>query len=321
MHKKLFYIFLFGIWAFHSFGQNLIYNGDFEEYSQCPDNYSIPSLLQLEYCKGWTAPRKQGTADYFNVCNNTFVPSTVGVPNNLFGKQEPFNGSAYTGLYCWSRIDYDLPEYREYIQTKLPAQLQKGHAYKLSFEASLAEYSTYTIKNVGGLLSSTSHQEDSYRSINAVPQVKHTTSYLTDSINWTKVEGYFIADGTEKYLTIGYFEDSVYLKDTLKVSPIAEVLLICYMYIDNVTLEEINFELPNVFTPNNDQTNDEFKLDFYTTKFTVVDRWGNKVFETTKPFPSWDGTTCNQEPAKEDTYFYKIEINQLDLTGFVQLIR
>lgn len=37
--------------AFYSLSQNLVQNGSFEEYYQCPYNYT-----QLDFAKGWFAP-------------------------------------------------------------------------------------------------------------------------------------------------------------------------------------------------------------------------------------------------------------------------
>ena len=47
--------------------------------------------------------------------------------------------------------------------------------------------------------------------------------------------------------------------------------------------------MPNVFTPNGDQINDTYKpvfdkmTTFETYLFTIYDRWGQKVFETSDP--------------------------------------
>jgi gliding motility-associated-like protein len=51
--------------------------------------------------------------------------------------------------------------------------------------------------------------------------------------------------------------------------------------------------VPNAFSPNNDNQNDELKVlgrcisEIY---FAVYDRWGEKVFETTSQNVGWDGT-------------------------------
>jgi gliding motility-associated-like protein len=64
---------------------------------------------------------------------------------------------------------------------------------------------------------------------------------------------------------------------------------------NQVCIENCSFyELPNTFTPNGDGQNDVFTpfmpYRFVTrVEFSVFNRWGNKVFETTDPNINWDG--------------------------------
>ncbi len=68
--------------------------------------------------------------------------------------------------------------------------------------------------------------------------------------------------------------------------------------------------VPNVFSPNNDGANDFFLpatncvLEDYT--FSVYDRWGQLIFQTTNPTEGWDGR-IKSEPASQDTYIYAVE--------------
>ena len=83
MNKPLLILFiLIGSFAF---GQNLIYNGDFEIYDDCPTALSAPNDLQIEKATGWYAP-SLGTSDYFNRCGDQ--ASGVSIPNNFLGFQE-----------------------------------------------------------------------------------------------------------------------------------------------------------------------------------------------------------------------------------------
>ncbi|HYF30624.1 MAG TPA: T9SS type B sorting domain-containing protein [Chitinophagaceae bacterium] len=51
---------------------------------------------------------------------------------------------------------------------------------------------------------------------------------------------------------------------------------------------------PNAFTPNNDRKHDTYKPvsqgNIIKYRFTIYNRWGQKVFETTDPSRAWDGT-------------------------------
>ncbi len=70
-------------------------------------------------------------------------------------------------------------------------------------------------------------------------------------------------------------------------------------------------EVPNVFTPNGDNSNDIFfvhtaNLDEITA--LIFDRWGNKIYEltTNKGNIAWDGKSNTGKEAPDGTYFYII---------------
>jgi gliding motility-associated-like protein len=68
-------------------------------------------------------------------------------------------------------------------------------------------------------------------------------------------------------------------------------------------------EMPNVFTPNHDNANDEFAVTAVNLEeyaITIVTRWGDEVFSSIDPSISWDGL-INGEPAEEGVYFYKVD--------------
>jgi gliding motility-associated-like protein len=92
--------------------------------------------------------------------------------------------------------------------------------------------------------------------------------------------------------------------------------------------------VPNVFTPEGDNTNDLF---FLTTtnstniELTIVNRWGNVMYENSGPNPAWDGKVASGSYAEEGVYFVKYRVEGLPGTdgnvqfleghGFLQLIR
>ncbi len=80
-------------------------------------------------------------------------------------------------------------------------------------------------------------------------------------------------------------------------------------------------EVPNVFTPNNDNNNDIFFLHVanITELNTVIfDRWGNKVFETNSNTGNiaWDGKNMWGKEAAAGTYFYIIKGTGKDGTAY-----
>lgn len=65
--------------------------------------------------------------------------------------------------------------------------------------------------------------------------------------------------------------------------------------------------IPNAFSPNQDGTNDIFKLTttagLKLVQFEIYNRWGNKVWRTTDFREGWNGYEQGK-PAATDTYFY-----------------
>ena len=88
--------------------------------------------------------------------------------------------------------------------------------------------------------------------------------------------------------------------------------------------------MPNVFTPNNDGSNDFFSTKYYNgvkgCKISIINRWGNLMFEDSKIDFKWDGNSFDNKPCTEGVYFYIIEYsdhcgNQETQHGTISLIR
>lgn len=92
--------------------------------------------------------------------------------------------------------------------------------------------------------------------------------------------------------------------------------------------------VPNVFTPNGDDANDLF---FLTTtnstriEMTILNRWGNVVYEGSGVNPAWNGKAENGVEVGDGVYFLKYRVEGLPDTngelqvleghGFVHLVR
>ena len=76
----------------------------------------------------------------------------------------------------------------------------------------------------------------------------------------------------------------------------------------NVRVIESYIEAPNVFTPNNDGINDEWRVAYKSIESyqcIIQNRWGRTVFKSDDPGKGWDGT-IGGKPAAEGTYYYVI---------------
>lgn len=93
------------------------------------------------------------------------------------------------------------------------------------------------------------------------------------------------------------------------------------------------FMIPNVFTPNGDNSNDawQFTLGFGNNlkSLHIYDRWGLEVKSSqiqTQSFIKWDGYTTAGEPCTAGVYFYTLEYSnvlgeQKKLNGYITLIK
>lgn len=81
------------------------------------------------------------------------------------------------------------------------------------------------------------------------------------------------------------------------------------------------FDIPNAFSPNDDNVNDFFNVVFVggidIVEFKVWNRWGELVYDNDTPETGWDGN-INGDPAPSDVYVYKILIRFPDGQEFTE---
>lgn len=72
------------------------------------------------------------------------------------------------------------------------------------------------------------------------------------------------------------------------------------------------YDLPNVFTPNGDNTHDTFvpRNNRFIESITleVYNRWGQLVFETNDPQINWDGTNQSGKELADGVYYYTCQV-------------
>ncbi|NQX42924.1 DUF11 domain-containing protein [Pedobacter steynii] len=73
----------------------------------------------------------------------------------------------------------------------------------------------------------------------------------------------------------------------------------------STTVDNADFIIPNIITPNGDGSNDTFKIkgleNYPGTQVTIFNRWGNEVYRSANYQNDWDGSQLN-----EGTYYYLI---------------
>lgn len=181
---------------------NLVPNPSFEDTINCP--YQSGDIGKAT---GWTT--LCGSPDFFNICNQY----DWGVPNNIFGYQQAASGNAYAGFATYSS---DSPESREFAACNLSIPLIIGTKYYISFKVALSlnsmSQTNYASDKIGATFTTGTYICNSLITNN--PPV-FTDSIITDSLNWTRITGFFVADSAYTYLAIGNFFDDANT-DTVK---------------------------------------------------------------------------------------------------------
>lgn len=223
-----------------AFSQNLVPNYSFEEYIDCPTNFT--DKLGKQLIPYWQMPTK-GTSDYFNSCSKY----NVSVPSNFIGNKFAFDGHAYVGLILLElKEDKKNYNYREYIQAELHEPLVEGQKYLIELHYAIADYSTYSINRLGVCITEGQLKgRKTSRVIDCKPQLEIDAHAIeTDRDGWFELKGTYVAEGSEKYITIGNFysdSDTEYeildlseLRNTLKQR--VEENRLAYYYIDAVSV-------------------------------------------------------------------------------------
>ncbi len=95
-----------------------------------------------------------------------------------------------------------------------------------------------------------------------------------------------------------------------------------------VTLAEPELFVPNIFTPNGDNKNDEFRVSYVSIKdfeIAIYNTFGKKVYESNDITKGWDGTYKGRDMAN-GAYYYVIVAtdsagNKIEKKGTVNLFR
>ncbi len=208
--------------------QNLVPNGDFEQYSGCPVAFTAGQLDSSLY---WFNPAlwpPGGSPDYYNQC----ASGNLNVPNTYNGYQQSHSGVAFSGIALWAN---NIPDIREYIETPLTSMLVANNCYQFEMYINAANSMQFVSDDIQVYFSDTAISGiNNWYPLPFTPQIHNPTGNLPDTLNWTLVSGNFVASGGEQYLIIGNFKSdtatSTILINNLVQWPYA------YIYIDDVCL-------------------------------------------------------------------------------------
>jgi gliding motility-associated-like protein len=280
--------------------QELVPDPGFEVITACPEQGGFGQLdRSRDWYTLWPSP------DLYH-CG-------VGVPNNVFGHQQPFAGSGYAGAAGG-----------EIMAVKLLQPMHAGRQYRVQFRCSFS----------GGSPPSTAlgfhFSSDSLCRDNGPwdPQFVHTGAALSDTLGWMLVTGLYTAQGCERFMALinadtvqsyYYFDEvSVTCADPLGCAPLA-------------CLDTTDLFVSNIFTPNADGYNEQFwfsliRAEILSYDYTIFDRWGQVVATGNEDSGLWDGHGENG-PAPEGVYYYIVSAQRKSCElpvvrkGYVHLLR
>jgi OmpA-OmpF porin, OOP family len=235
--------FLLGCTSAGVYAQNLVPNPSFEELSRCPHSFSTDKKDFI--VPGWESPTN-GTPDHFHSCSW----GEADVPFNWAGSANAHTGKAYAGMYVWNKRT-DNKSYREYIQCELAEPLVKGDKYILEFYFKLASYSVYTSNRIGMVVTATplSYSHDQEIPMTPVVSVEKDTAVTATTGGWEHAVAEYVAQGNERYLTIGNFFNNQETKSTRLPHRIGKNSMLttsAYYLIDDVSLKPVDSLKPKV---------------------------------------------------------------------------
>ena len=180
----------------------LVVNGGFEGYASCPNDRD-----DLPLAEGWNAGPfwrdHPGTADLFAACSR----HRAGFRNDL-GEAQPWSGRAYAGINLYSRPGAEDWAAREYLQGRFHAPLRAGARYCVRLRTSLGDASKHAVDALAVYLSPTGDPPPNYAEGRVLehPAQLRSGRVLRGHRGWTCLAWEYVADGGERFLTIGNFD-------------------------------------------------------------------------------------------------------------------
>lgn len=218
-------------------GENLVPNGSFEENSG-----KTRRLGKINDAEGWTSPTGV-SADLFSARAKGLEVQT---PENVYGKEDPKDGDSYAGIIVYS---YNDKERRSYLTTKLNSPLKKGMRYKVKFYASLAELSKYSSNRLGVHFSKRDiTTNDKVPALIEETHVEHPKEVIFNGMyGWDYVCGEYVANGGERYITIGNFTPNSEVDNERNKKPRGlrgTQIVAAYYYIDDISVHLLGQDEP-----------------------------------------------------------------------------
>jgi hypothetical protein len=256
----------------------------------------------LNYCQDWFSPFSfSGTGGGVELYSNCVgISNNMLTPTNMQGYQVPIHENNYAGFYLIAGING-----REYLEGKLSDTLQGGKKYCVRFYYSFAEITWLMTDGVGVLFTPDSlmrlEPDSAGLAIHLNPQVKQDSGYAPlDTVNWLLFEKEFVAQGGERFFTIGVFgDDSLHIIIPFNL---VDPNHYCYAFFDSISVRQcdspdavvktLRWQADLLLFPNPSNELAEINTNEPIDVITVFDAVGRVVYSgtdkiiSTRPLPS-----------------------------------
>ena len=162
---------------------------------------------------------------------------------------------------------------------------------------------------------------DPAKTSQVTPFIEFTYTALgASSYEWTFGNGDSLITTMDTIFTFIYSEEDTATYTVQQVAINSDGCRDTFM-LEVIIGEDYVIYLPNAFTPNGDGINDFFLpqgiglvSNIKSYKFSIYDRWGDKIFETNDVLEGWNGQANNgRKIAQSDVYVWLIDMDMYDL--------
>ena len=250
---------------------NLVMNGSFESISENVNStgeyYLADSILSSN----------NTTVDLYNknACGHDYT-----VPSNYMGTQTGKTGNNYVGIIANYADDAGLiktkpgyQKYSEYIQLKFTEPLLAGKMYSINFNVSLAEKSAYAVSGLGIYFSASKINVKNNSFLQITPHA--ICPEILTNTEWTTITSVYVANGGERYLTLGCFDK--YMNAKKITEPFTNNSRKAYYYIDDISVTPqaiLREDLTSILSGSCYQLNN---LNFETDKAIILSNSYNEL--------------------------------------------
>lgn len=212
--------------------KNIVPNGSFENYRK--KSGSIKQAIPWQQI---------ASVDYYQ----------EPISNDTTPEKGAKTGNCYAGLRFQKK-------YKEFLQVKLAEPLHRGTTYEFEMYVRLAFWSNASLKSFGALFTKTGYKSQGDALKTAMIDSVSKKGSLIGRYRWFKISGKYLADGGEKYLTIGNFSAQV-KKDMIRMNVFKLGFKEAYYFIDDVSLikakepvEKVKVEIVGSFSVNEEDS-------------------------------------------------------------------